>query len=161
MSKSDLELAFLNHWLTLTDLPEPTHDYRFVRDVVGHGPGIRKRLKDAGLKDWRFDWAWPDAMVAVEMEGGIWIKGRHVRGAGFEDDCEKYNYARSQGWSVYRFTAGMLNRDPIGCINQVQAAMGEDEELPFTLEAVTEEESPFSNDIYICRDGIHDEAPEM
>ena len=132
MGKSDLEYAFLNRWLTLTNELEPMHDYPFVRDVVGHGPGIRKRLKDAGLKDWRFDWAWVEQKVAVECEGGIWTAGRHVRGSGYEGDCIKYNFAQAQGWSLYRFTAGMLDRDPIGCINQVEAAVkgGADDLMP-------------------------------
>jgi len=149
MTKSDLEYQFLNLWLTLTDLPEPTHDYRFARDVVGDGPGIRRRLRDAGLKDWRFDWAWPDVMVAVEMEGGVYSLGRHVRGKGYEGDCIKYNFAQSQGWSLYRFTGGMLDNDPAGCMEQVAAALGGTEKLPFT------------DDIYFIRGRVEDEAPEM
>jgi len=132
MGKSDLEYKFLNLWLTLTDLPEPQHDYRFVaEEIVGLGPGIRKRLQEAGLKDWKFDWAWPECKVAVELEGGIWSGGRHVRGKGYEDDCIKYNYARSKHWSVYRFTSGMLERDLAACIDQVAAALGGGERLPF------------------------------
>ena len=42
---------------------------------------------------WRFDFAWPDKKVAVEMEGGIWIKGRHNRGRGMINDMIKYNWA--------------------------------------------------------------------
>lgn len=50
-----------------------------------------------------FDFAWPDKMVALEVEGGVWSKGRHTRPEGFIDDCNKYNLATSLGWSVYRF----------------------------------------------------------
>jgi len=124
MGKSDLEYKFLNLWLTLTDLPEPYAEYNFARDIVGHGPGIRKRLREAGLQDWRFDFAWPDKLIAVELEGGVWARGRHVRGRGYESDCEKYNLAQSLGWSVYRFTSGMLERDPAACVEQVAAALG-------------------------------------
>ena len=57
---------------------------------------------------WRFDFAWKKLMIAVECEGGIWTGGRHVRGKGFEQDCEKYNAAALLGWKVFRFTNEMI-----------------------------------------------------
>lgn len=57
---------------------------------------------------WRFDLAWPDRKLAVEVEGGIWKGGRHTRGLGYERDCEKYNTAALHGWRVLRFTVGMV-----------------------------------------------------
>lgn len=57
---------------------------------------------------WRFDWAWPNKKVAVEQEGGIWIAGRHSRGAGMMKDMEKYNEAALRGWRVFRFTPQQL-----------------------------------------------------
>lgn len=57
---------------------------------------------------WRFDFAWPDYAIAVELEGGIWANGRHTRGLGFESDCEKYNAATALGWRIFRFTPGMV-----------------------------------------------------
>lgn len=53
---------------------------------------------------WRFDFAHPIHMIAVEIEGGVWIKGRHTRGSGFVKDMEKYNSAEVSGWTVLRFT---------------------------------------------------------
>jgi hypothetical protein len=47
-------------------------------------------------------------MVAVEIEGGIWGDGRHVRGTGFIADCRKYNAAARAGWRVFRFTPEMV-----------------------------------------------------
>ena len=58
---------------------------------------------------WRFDFCWPGRMVAVELEGGVYSGGRHVRGRGFENDCEKYNAAALAGWKVGRFTARMVD----------------------------------------------------
>jgi very-short-patch-repair endonuclease len=48
------------------------------------------------------------ARLAVEVEGGSWIAGRHVRGRGFEADCEKYNAAVLLGWRILRFTTAMI-----------------------------------------------------
>ena len=57
---------------------------------------------------WRFDLAWPDLLVACEVEGGTWNGGRHTRGSGFEGDCEKYNAAALLGWLVIRVTGKMI-----------------------------------------------------
>ncbi len=56
-------------------------------------------------RKWRFDFAWPEYKVAVEVEGGIWSQGRHTRGLGFQKDCTKYNEAAVDGWIVIRVTA--------------------------------------------------------
>jgi hypothetical protein len=57
---------------------------------------------------WRFDFAWPERFVAVEVEGGTGIYGRHNRPAGFERDCEKYAEAAIRGWCVIRATGRMV-----------------------------------------------------
>ena len=55
---------------------------------------------------WRFDFAWPDRKLAVEIEGGTWGgKGRHTTGTGFAADCVKYNTAALLGWTVLRYTS--------------------------------------------------------
>jgi hypothetical protein len=60
------------------------------------------------VRKWRFDFAWVSQLVAVEIEGGIWMSGRHTRGKGYEDDCYKYNEAALLGWKVLRFTPKMI-----------------------------------------------------
>ncbi|MCG6219241.1 endonuclease domain-containing protein [Vibrio diabolicus] len=57
---------------------------------------------------WRFDFAYPEQQLAVEVEGGTWAGGRHTRGSGYEKDCEKYNAAALRGWSILRFTGSMI-----------------------------------------------------
>jgi len=57
---------------------------------------------------WRFDFAWPQYMLAVECEGGTWSGGRHTTGAGFAADAEKYSEAAIQGWLVVRVTGGQI-----------------------------------------------------
>jgi len=53
-------------------------------------------------RKWRFDFAWPQFHVALEVEGGIFTGGRHSRGAGMKKDMEKYNSAAALGWRVLR-----------------------------------------------------------
>ena len=104
MPASRLESA-LALQLRALSLPVPEREYRFH-------PG----------RQWRFDFAWPDHRLALEVEGGLYRGGRHVRPAGFEADCEKYNAAALAGWTLLRVTAAMI-RD--GRAHQwVEAAFG-------------------------------------
>lgn len=52
---------------------------------------------------WRFDFCWPVQKVAVEIEGGVWIRGRARRHGG-ENDMDKGNLAQVLGWKVLRFS---------------------------------------------------------
>lgn len=88
--RSKHELALIEA-LATSGLPRPVEEHRFDEQ---HG------------RKWRFDFAWPDHKVALEVEGGVFSGGRHVRGAGFKADCEKYNAAVMQGWRVLRFVPG-------------------------------------------------------
>jgi very-short-patch-repair endonuclease len=60
------------------------------------------------VRKWRFDFAFLDMLVAVEIEGGVWSGGRHGTGTGFTADCEKYNEAALLGWRILRFTPDMV-----------------------------------------------------
>ncbi len=70
---------------------------------------------------WRFDYAWPQWGVAVEREGGIWIRGRHTRPMGYQRDLEKYNAATVLGWRVLRFTPAALTS--AGALAQIRAVL--------------------------------------
>ncbi len=53
-------------------------------------------------RKWRFDFCWPNRInpVALEVDGGIWIAGRHSRGASLKKDWEKRNAAAALGWRM-------------------------------------------------------------
>lgn len=87
---SQLE-AILLFQINAAGLPEPALEHKFHP--------VRK---------WRFDLVWQAQMLAVEVEGGKWIQGRHTRPQGFEDDCIKYNEAALLGWRVLRVTGDMI-----------------------------------------------------
>jgi len=60
------------------------------------------------LKNWRFDFAYPDLMFAVEVEGGGGAHGRHTRGKGFADDLIKYGEGLRLGWTIYRCDGALI-----------------------------------------------------
>ena len=76
--------------------------------VAGLPTPVREHRFDT-IRRWRFDLAWIAPRLAVEVEGGIWTGGRHVRGAGYERDLEKYNAAAIAGWLVLRVTTAMVD----------------------------------------------------
>jgi very-short-patch-repair endonuclease len=71
-------------------------------------PAPKTQYRFATPRRWTFDFCWPDRRIALEVEGGIWTKGRHTRGVGYEKDCEKYNEAALRGFAVLRVTTGMV-----------------------------------------------------
>ena len=73
-------------------------------------PPWQREYQFEKARKWRFDFAWPQQMVAIECEGGTWSGGAHTRGKHFESDCEKYNLAAMLGWAVGRFTLAMIKR---------------------------------------------------
>ena len=54
-------------------------------------------------RKWRLDFCWPDAMLAVEVEGGIYRGGGHTSAGGIKRDIDKHNALTLLGWRVLRF----------------------------------------------------------
>jgi len=81
-SKWELELAFQ---IKCIGLPIPTEEHKFLE---------KRRF--------RFDFAWIDRKIACECDG-MPFGGRHTKGKGFINDCEKFNLATLAGWRILRF----------------------------------------------------------
>jgi hypothetical protein len=77
----------------LYGLPEPVREHTFHP-----------------TRKWRFDFAWPDRMIALEIHGGIFVRGGHARGFGMEEDFEKENEAIRLGWKLYKFGSSQCQR---------------------------------------------------
>nr|DAJ25575.1 MAG TPA: restriction endonuclease [Caudoviricetes sp.] len=75
-------------------------------------------------RKWRFDYAIPEHKIALEVEGGVWTGGRHVRAQGFLGDMEKYNTATLMGWRVFRTTPDDLYK--MATINLLRQAINGD-----------------------------------
>ncbi|CCF83623.1 hypothetical protein [Nitrolancea hollandica] len=101
MSELEDAMAFQ---IRVMRLPKPAREYRFHPERM-----------------WRFDFAWPQHKVALEVEGGTRTGGRHVRGDGFAADCAKYAEAALLGWCVIRVTGEMVHDGT--AINYVERAI--------------------------------------
>ena len=75
-------------------IPEPVKEYPFAKP----------------LRVWRADFAWPEYSLIVEIEGGVWTKGRHITPEGFLEDANKYNSMVILGWKLLRFTPQQVRR---------------------------------------------------
>jgi len=85
VSKSALE-AELALQIRALGLPEPVREYQAI----------------TGRK-FRFDFAWLENRLLVEVNGGTYTKGAHSTGQGIARDYEKANLATLDGWRVLMF----------------------------------------------------------
>lgn len=67
------------------------------------GINFVREYKFHPTRRWRFDFADIENKIAVEIEGGVWVKGRHTRAQGYINDLVKYNQATVLGWKLLRY----------------------------------------------------------
>lgn len=93
--------------LNLVNLPLPEFEYLFTREI--------------GLKtNHRSDYAWPKFKIALEVEGGIWSNGGHVRGSGKTRDIAKMNLYALAGYRViYCVPKTLCSKETIQLINDL------------------------------------------
>ena len=53
----------------------------------------QRYAKSKRSKRYRLDFAHPASRIGIEIQGGVFMRGRHVTGSGYERDCRKYNIA--------------------------------------------------------------------
>lgn len=76
---------------------------KFIRLWLHHGgPTLEREYRFHPTRRWRSDFAHLPSRTLLEIEGGIWIRGRHNRAQGFLVDLEKYLEAALSGWQVIR-----------------------------------------------------------
>lgn len=94
---SHLEEAFSNQWLvSYPQFPfkkEYTLPIWLAWATYQQEKGLRSRRYA-----FRADFAWPQAQVAIEINGGIWKKGGHSSGKGITRDITKSTLAQLSGW---------------------------------------------------------------
>ena len=78
------------------------------------GPELEKEFRFHPVRKWRADFAHLPSRTLIEIEGGIYVNGRHNRGAGFAADLEKYLEASLAGWRVVRLGPNELTLEHVG-----------------------------------------------
>ncbi|HHO0790048.1 TPA: hypothetical protein ACRTNW_001420 [Aeromonas hydrophila] len=97
------------------------HD-KVLAQLVGF-PDPTTELLFHPKRKWRFDYAWEEQKLALEVHGGIHSGGRHTRGRGFVEDRAKMNEATLLGWTVLEVTpehikSGQLRAWLLAAFNQ-------------------------------------------
>lgn len=92
MSDSPLEKKFLRMWR---------------KCCPGLGL-IQDKVMPVPSRKFRLDFAHPDALVGVEISGGIWRKGAHSSGRGLIRDYEKLNLCQMNGWIVFQLSSQQI-----------------------------------------------------
>ncbi len=85
--------------------------FKLLSIITGIEPDREVRFHPT--RKWRFDFAFKEQFIAIEVEGGIWTGGAHVNPQGYAGNCEKYNMAAKMGWKVYRLVAKQIDQDYI------------------------------------------------
>lgn len=68
--------------------------------LEGLHEGMVRELRFHPQRRWRLDFAWPDNLLACEVNGGVWTRGRHSRPRGLLNDWEKASEAAILGWRL-------------------------------------------------------------
>ena len=60
-------------------------------------------------RKFRFDLAWPELKLGVEIDGGVWMpRSGHTSGKGYTADRERDAEALCLGWTVLRVTSDQV-----------------------------------------------------
>lgn len=74
-----------------------------------NGIAFVREYKFCKQRKWKNDYFLPDLNLAIEVEGGVWSGGRHVRGQGYLNDMEKYNALTMADIKLLRIDTDRLN----------------------------------------------------
>ena len=102
---SALEDQFLSLWQAKQ--PQLILEREFS-DIEAWEKDYQERYsKSKRSKRYRLDFAHPKSRTGIEIQGGVFNRGRHVTGSGYERDCRKYNLAYTSNWTIFLLTSTM------------------------------------------------------
>lgn len=87
------------------------HEEIFAAILKAQKIPFEREYRFAPPRRFRADFALLDQKILIEIEGAIYTGGRHTRGKGYENDCEKYNIAASRGYIVYRIPTNWITKN--------------------------------------------------
>ncbi len=89
---------------------------------LAKGPPLEREFRFHEQRRWRSDFAHLESRTLVEIEGGIWVQGRHNRAAGFNADLEKYLEAGLFGWRLFRIAPDQITMESVEKLVRVVTA---------------------------------------
>lgn len=90
---------------------------RFIRLLHGaHMSEYEREHRACGGK-YRLDFAWPGALLGIEVHGGKW----HRRRLRWDEDLARHNELTAAGWTILHFTFKQLRDDPARVIAEIRA----------------------------------------
>lgn len=84
---------------------EFTFEQQCIADKL---PDFEREYRFHVKRQFRFDFAWPQFKVALEVDGGIFSHGAHGRPMNILRDMEKSNLATFDGWHVLHYTPAQV-----------------------------------------------------
>lgn len=111
----------------VTALPEPRlrvsePEEQLAWQLRAEGLTFEREYRFHESRLWRLDFWFAGARLAVEIDGGGWVQGRHSRGDGIERDCEKSSHVAMAGYRLMRVTPGQIKRGE--ALKWIQVALG-------------------------------------
>jgi very-short-patch-repair endonuclease len=86
---------------------------KLFKQIVDSGtiPVPERQYKALPKRQFKWDLAWTEQKLLVEVQGGTWVKAQfgHTSGVGYRRDCFKNDLATAVGWNVMQFTTDMIN----------------------------------------------------
>ena len=99
--------VFINFCVQM-GLPAPVAEYHFNADGF---PDTKHR----------FDFAWTDCKLALEVDGGRFVGGRHNTAKGKEGDDRKMNIAACRGWRrIVRYPENLLTLATVQMVKEAR-----------------------------------------
>lgn len=109
--------------MTARAMSEPVTSLLWQLRVAGLDDGVVTEHRFHPTRRFRFDCAYPSRKLAVEIDGGSWVGGRHTTGTGFTRDLEKLNEAICLGWRVIRCTPAQVESGE--CLTWLERTLGQ------------------------------------
>ena len=96
--------------------------------VCGYGDfQVEYRFATSIDRQWEWDIAWPERLIAVEVDGGIWVAGAHGHPTTIMRNMEKRNWAARLGWRVLSFDTTQAKNGE--ALRFIEAVLGDHRQL--------------------------------
>lgn len=108
---TNIERAFLTRWRQFAPdgLPLMVAQFYYARPIG---------------RELCADFAFPDARLLIEGQGGVFTGQAHGSISGILKDNDRLNTAALLGWRMMRFTSKDLDEQPEQLVGQIVAALG-------------------------------------